>query len=98
MAPKKKAVQDEAAQGGEAGNDARHSKTKKFRKAGFKDVRLLAATLAPHVTKRFSITYTTDRTMRSLDRKKLLAPSSCCRFSRLCLDFPVYSNVVSDSV
>ena len=44
------------------------------KQAGFKDVALLASSLAPHVKKRFAVNYTCDRGMKQLDKKKLVMP------------------------
>ena len=38
---------------------------------GFKDASLLSTALSPHINKRFFTSYTSDRSMKYLDKKKL---------------------------
>ena len=40
---------------------------------GFKDVQMLATALGPHVSERFFTTYTTSRSNKDLEKKKLLS-------------------------
>ena len=61
MAPKKRP----ASAAGEASEAGRVSRV------GFKDHKMLASALAPHVTKRLSLTYNVSREMKCIDKKKL---------------------------
>ena len=40
-------------------------------RVGYKDVNKLAAALGPHVRERFFTTYTTDRSLKQIEKKKL---------------------------
>ena len=40
---------------------------------GFKDVQMLATALGPHVSERFFTTYTTSRSNKDVEKKKLLS-------------------------
>ena len=43
-------------------------------RAGFKDAAMLATALSSHINKRFFTTYTTDRALKQIEKKKLLSP------------------------
>ena len=71
--PKRNAAALEAADdddNDENENDARPQKAS-HRKAGFKDAKLLCATLAPYIKKRHDINYTSDRNIKAIQRNKL---------------------------
>ena len=42
-------------------------------RVGFKDSEALATALEPHVNQRFFTTYTTSRSMKDIDKKKLVS-------------------------
>ena len=52
-------------------------KKKSLRKAGFKDANLLASSLAPHIRSRYAINYTSNRSMKAMEKKKLTNTFTC---------------------